>query len=124
MSTTGTQTYNILNQNELTRCNAEPFCVVKNPSHAAYTPACGICSFYGKPECCEFSEATDTRQDFKTIQNKTFYSIDTMKSVTLDVSCSSTKTRGVGNKNRMEIKGSGYFGLELGCEASWQDKLP
>ena len=123
VSTTGTQTYNILDQNELNRCNAEPFCVVKNPSHAAYTPACGICSFYGKPECCEFVEATDIKPDFKTIQNKTFYSIDTMKAVTLDVSCFSTKTRGVGNKNRIEIKGSGYFGLELGCEASWQDIL-
>ena len=123
VSTTGTQTYTILDQNELTKCNAEPFCVVKNPSHAAYTPTCGICSFYGKSECCEYTQATDTKPDFKTIQNKTFYSIDNMKSITLDVSCFSTKTRGVGNKNRIKIEGSGYFGLELGCEASWQDIL-
>ena len=123
VSTTGTQTYNILDHNEMTRCDKEPFCVVKNPSHAAYTPVCGVCSFYGKSECCEFSVATNTRPDFKTIENTTYYSVNSKQPITLDVSCFSTKTRGVGNKNRMEIKGSGYFGLELGCEASWQNIL-
>ena len=121
VSTTGTQTYNILDYDEMTRCDAEPFCVVKNPSHAAYTPTCGICSFYGRSECCEFNEAQDIRPDFKTIENATFYSVNDQQPITLDVSCFSTKTRGVGSKNTIEIKGSGYFGLELGCEATWQD---
>jgi hypothetical protein len=121
VSTTGTQTYTILDNEEMTRCDMEPFCVVKNPSHAALSSTCGICSFYGKSQCCDFVQAQNNKPDFKTIENTTYYSINNEQTINLDISCFSTRTRGVGSNNRIQIKGSGHFGLDLGCKATWQD---
>ena len=111
-----------LSETETKTCLENPLC---NPVQVSFTQRaklCGQCSYFSKHQnCCKYEKLEDKLPEFRNINNKTFYSVNSKKPLEVTIDCFSIVSRGAQGANKKVLNGSGIMFLHPGCEARYDN---